>query len=301
MNAFASPFGVNAHVPSVEAIRHMAECGIKWARIDVCWRNINPSPSEPHKWHVYDRVFGECKARKIKVLASIADPPGWCSPWGDEWERFVFGLVSRYRAGSYVAAWSVWNEPNLERFWKYGRDKFIRKTYLPGVLMIRKADPGAYVVGPDLAHLTSAQWDVWLAEIVRAAGPLLAALAHHCYPARSSADNLIVRLSDGERWPWASPALLDVLAWVGWTGPVWLTETGAPDDDPNFYRRVGSEMFGPRRSRVPEVVKVFPYMLHDDPREPGKWGLLTAEPELQRKRSFYAYSDIIKAYEATHV
>ena len=66
-----------------------------------------------------------------------------------------------------MAAWGLWNEPNLPSYWQGSRREYIYQILIPGALAVRAADPSALVAGPDLAHLSSGSWDTWLREVLR--------------------------------------------------------------------------------------------------------------------------------------
>jgi hypothetical protein len=295
-----SPFGINAHIPSLKMLNEVQECGIGWVRVDFLRQKIEKETSV-YDWRVYDRIAHEAAARKIAILGCISGPP--TMPTIDEtWEAFCFAAASRYRPGNYVEAWSIWNEPNLERFWTHDFEWYSRMWAL-GAHAIKRGNSRAKLVGPDLAHLTGAKWDLWLIEFLDRHGEMIEALAHHCYPSDDTAANLRMKLERGEKWPWCPPPLRDVLDYCGWDGPVWITETGvrALDDDDGatrqaqFYHDLLREAFWPDESWFGWLHKIFFYHLHDDPRHNDGFGICGPPPDLVRRPSWFALNESIGA------
>ncbi len=118
-------------------------------------------------FRAYDNlVFNLAAPRNMKVLGVLvsgganwahdATKPksdfGWSVPagldfaWNDSrnvWGQFVYRVVTRYKAN--VRAWEIWNEPNLDGFWKADAKTYaqlMRVSYQA----IKAADPTAIVV-----------------------------------------------------------------------------------------------------------------------------------------------------------
>ena len=120
-----SPFGVCAHLGGgpehaklIEELDLMQAAGIKWARADFTWAQIEPSENE-FVFTNYDRVVAEAEKRQVKILPILCYNSKWTQGFAhenlDAWARFVRTVVSRY--DDRLKHWEVWNEPNIG-FWK---------------------------------------------------------------------------------------------------------------------------------------------------------------------------------------
>ena len=131
----------------------LAAAGLEWVRIDVGWASLEPTRPgsiDPYYRDRVDAVVAEAGARGLKVLLTPWLTPGWAGP-GErrppddpaDYARFLQWASSRYRGQ--VAAWEIWNEPNLPEFWKGDARQYaalLRAAY-PAV---KAGDPDALVV-----------------------------------------------------------------------------------------------------------------------------------------------------------
>ena len=308
--ASASTFGVNAHVPNDAVADRIVEAGIEWVRIDFLWSKVEIE-LDVYDWRVYDALVDRLEARGLEAYATLQGTPAWATSGPEfsgvpddvaQWQEFVYLAAKRYRGR--IAAWGIWNEPNLENFWAGSRTDYIEKLLIPGSEAVRVADPGALICGPDLAHISSGRWDTWLREVIIAAGDHLDVVTHHYYPSHGKAWELVYDLDEKPDLPWSSPAVRDLLIETGWWGrPFWLTETGVqsgvegPGDQADYYDGVVRDWFGPN----PEgrwIDRIFFYQMHDgrDP-APTTFGILGGKPDLEAKAAFYAYRNAIAATE----
>jgi hypothetical protein len=299
--AAASPYGVNAHVPSPELLDRVAASGVRWVRVDVLWSWVEPEPDR-FEWALYDAVADAAAVRGLRLYATISDTPAWATdgPAGRgvprsaaDWYDICYRAAARYRGR--IDHWGMWNEPNGERFWAGGRSDYIDVVLKPGAAAVRAASPTARVCGPELAHLQSRDWDTWLRTVLKRASADLDVVTHHIYPDGASSRSVVDLLARGSSYPWDPPSVRRVLAEAGWLGkPFWLTETGCTggatgSGEPAqaaFVGNLSQALFGPGRS-VAWVHKVFFYELADDPRfATAALGLLGPPPAYREKPAF---------------
>jgi hypothetical protein len=307
LQATASPFGINAHVPSAEIMDEVVHAHIAWIRIDFVWPFVEPE-QDSFDWSLYDQLLAEADARGLRVLASAGGTPQWATSGSlfngvpddpDDWRDFCYRAAYRYRGR--VQAWAFWNEPNLEQFWEGSRNQYLTEILRPGAEAVHAADPDALICGPDLAHLQSAHWEDWLEEAIENTSDLLDVVTHHVYPSDGMAYQVTNDLHEGSDLPWDPPSVRSVLRDTGWWGrPFWLTETGVQSDEygpeiqARFYTELLTEWFAPERE-LSWVGRIMFYEIHDDPTHPEiSWGLLEAPPELTRKEAYQAYRDFIR-------
>ena len=314
-----SPYGVNIHAPQGPQLAALLDrveaAGIGWVRVDFVWASIEPQQNQ-FSWPVYDAIVGAAEARGIAVLGILAYTPAWATDGPVQtgvpravvdWEDFCFRAAHRYRGR--VAAWEVWNEPNLPRFWTGSRDQYIERILQPGAAAIRAGDPGAAIGGPGLAHLTSGQsdWYDWLLEVLQRAGDRLDFISHHVYD-RDGPGDVTIRLEAAtpfgnkpQFWDLTSPSVREVIERANLADrPFWLTETGWASDEVGEAQQASFTAGllerwlagNPDRSWV---TKIFLYELNDGPGAPSpRWGLLRSD--LGPKPAYHAVRDFIAAH-----
>ncbi len=309
-------FGLNVHAPRGAklgpAFDRAAESGVGWIRIDFVWADVERSRGEDD-WDDLDAIVAAATARGLAVLALVGYTPAWATDGAAvsgvprdpaDWADFCARAALRYRGA--IRAWEIWNEPNLPVFWSGSREAYLRDILLPAAAAIRAADPTALVGGPALAHHTvdGRDWPGWLLDVAREAGGALDFVSHHLYAPDDPAD-VFADLSgaspfgdDPSRWNDESPSVREVLAFAGYDGPLWLTETGWVTTRRDETRQKAAyERFltlwraAGEGSGRPE--KVFFYELQDDASPAvAKFGLLRAsgrkKPSFRALQAFFA-------------
>ncbi|RME02473.1 MAG: hypothetical protein D6812_06235 [Deltaproteobacteria bacterium] len=289
--AHAAPYGINTHLPDDEVLDKVQAAGIGSIRVDFNWFAIEPSRGV-YEWGAYDRIVAAARARGLSIFATLAYTPGWANggrpqshPPDDvrDWTDFVATAVTRYR--DEITFWGLWNEPNLDHFFEGTPQDYLDKILLPGAEAIRRANPSARVLGPELAHLNSLErnWALWMDAIFQGGGKgAIDIVTHHIY--RDDVEELFRNLEVGEG---IYPSVLQVLERNGVADkPFWLTETGWPTDDPeagetpeqqaeNYEAFLTEMLYDSRKLRID---RVFFYEIIDDPTpEVPKWGILHAD------------------------
>lgn len=159
-----SPYGVCAHLGGGEEfdqmphnLQVMREAGIGWARADFPWGSVATKAGGWRFVHL-DRVLAQTEETGLRVLPILDYDVPWATPAYrhlDAWEEYVTRVVSRYR--DRVKYWEVWNEQNLEHFWREKADPknyqlLLERTYAA----IKRIDPQLQVVYGGLAGIP---WD----------------------------------------------------------------------------------------------------------------------------------------------
>jgi len=145
----------------LDAIRTMVFSHVKQT---FAWEDIEPLQDE---WHFQesDRILDELERRGMKLVARLTDTPGWAldpalapdtfidSPPANpaDYANYCGAVASRYRGR--IAAYQIWNEPNLSREW--GNQTPSAAGYV-GLLKacseaIRAADPSAILISAGLS------------------------------------------------------------------------------------------------------------------------------------------------------
>lgn len=295
----ALPYGINVHLASGAVLDRVTEAGIAWIRVDFNWFLMEPR-RDVYDWSVTDAVVDAARARGLNVFATLAYTPGWANggqgtnvPPADpaDWYQFVFDTVSRYKGA--VKHWGMWNEPNHPQFYSGSREQYIQDVLRLGAQAARDADPTSFVLGPELAHLESADWKMWLYTVLTEAGDVIDIVTHHAYDdtgwrvLHDMGAGVALRKSSTPRGIMELTGTADK--------PLWLTETGWRTDEVSeaqqaeYYVQVlkGVDALG-------WLDKIFFYEIIDDARFPAQWGILRSD--LSPKEAFYRY----QSYIATH-
>jgi len=268
-----------------------------WLRCDFNWVEMERDRKGAFNWGETDWLVASARARGQRIFATLAYTPGWANggqhhrfPPNDtrDWTDFVSACVTRYRAD--IKHWGMWNEPNLRGFFEGSRSDYIDRILKPGAAAAKAADPSCFVVGPELAHVQSGQWDRWLEEVLRRAGDDVDIVSHHIY--KGDTPETLLTL-DGR--PWRGTTVKYILDHYGRGQELWLTETGwntgrvsEAHQAREYERLLGAVL---ERSYV---TRVFFYEATDDPSIPDKWGILRAD--LSPKPSYGSYA----AFAAGH-
>ncbi len=175
-----NPYGVNAFLQNEvepqkreEAMRLIAEAGIKWIRQEFTWEDIEVHGKgdfedrrhQPYKsaWKKYDHIVDLADKYDIKIMARLSNPPAWTRALTDtvgafappdnltDYGDFVEAVVTRYKGR--IPAYQIWNEPNIYPEW--GEYPINAQEYSEmlkeGYTRVKAADPEAIVVMGALA------------------------------------------------------------------------------------------------------------------------------------------------------
>lgn len=300
----ARPFGINTHLATRfwepqrvgEPAQLVADAGAGWAREDVHWFRIQPTP-ETWDWSFTDAAFAELLRRNIQIVGVIGHPPGWATddpndpssgvtfsaPQPERFARFAAEVVRRY--GAYIHHWEIWNEPDNPLFWKPAPDPAAYAALLrQSSQAIRAVDPSAKILfgGVDplnLAFLTAAA--------ARGAWDSCDIIAIHPYvsPTAPEPGNLAAA-ADGVRTLMASYG----------AKPIWATEigwsSGPGDRDPQGTVNERQQADFLVRATLllwrSGVERIFWYTLKDDPGNPyGLFGIAGGYGDYSRPKPAY--------------
>lgn len=156
-------FGVQLHVerynePELDqTITYLKIAGINWIRADLVWSTVEKKRGD-FDFSFYDSVIRKLRAAKIKMLLEV---DFWNPLYDDNkspvslegraaFARFAAAAAQRYSANDVV--WEIYNEPNLDVFWRPKSDVAQYLAMAADVTKaIRVAAPDAAIVGPALS------------------------------------------------------------------------------------------------------------------------------------------------------
>lgn len=210
----------------------LQEAGTQWLRVDVGWATLQPKgPRAFEQWYVdlLDDVFAGAQERDLKVIVSLWLTPAWASRTGSRYapptdERDyadAIGWAAR-RWGDVVAAWEVWNEPNLGAFFAGADPATYTRLLCAAYPEVKRYDDSPVLFGGLMYND-----DAWLGEAYLAGVKgCFDALATHPYvgPSDAPPDTPSV----GAVWRLThTPAMRAVMdEWGDTDKQIWVTELG---------------------------------------------------------------------------
>jgi hypothetical protein len=132
----------------------IAATGAKWLRVDVYW-GIVERRHGTFDWDVPDRIVEAARAHGLSVLGVLLTTPRWARPAGTSDKHppthpGAFATFARAAANHYrgtVAAFEIWNEPNIDMFWRPRPDAAAYTELLrPAYEAIKRVSPGVPVL-----------------------------------------------------------------------------------------------------------------------------------------------------------
>jgi hypothetical protein len=154
---FKPDWGVQVHLFGVDLDQTLTwaqGAGVGWIKQQVEWVNIEYEPGQ-YRWGELDEIVKKTNQQGLRLMLSVNHAPGWTrtetveyGPPHDpaEFGRFMGQLATRYRGR--VAAYELWNEPNLRREW-HGEPldpALFVNLIQAGSQRVREADPDAKIV-----------------------------------------------------------------------------------------------------------------------------------------------------------
>ncbi len=148
------------------------DAGFGWVKQGFAWREIEGLGKGQYDWSVTDRIVDQAESIGLHMIARLDTDPTWASgqtypnnnnvimsppknlkDFGD----FCSALASRYKGR--IAAYQIWNEPNLAREWggKAPNPEAYVELLKVGYQAIKRADPNAIVISAGMAPTT--RWD----------------------------------------------------------------------------------------------------------------------------------------------
>ncbi len=166
--ANGNELGVNVDLQQYEpaalarAVADIREAGFHWVRQRFPWSEIEPERGA-FEWERWDEIVALCAGHDLALLAVLDGAPGWARSVAGadlsltppqevaDWGAFVRAFAARYQGR--IAAYQLWDEPNLAGHWggAYVDPAAYTGLLREGTIQIRDADPGAPVLLAALA------------------------------------------------------------------------------------------------------------------------------------------------------
>ena len=236
-----------------EGVRLAANLGVGWIKQQIDWNSIEYARGL-YRWGELDQLVAEAQQHGLKLLFSVARAPGFSrsepveedGPPNDFsiYRDFMQALSTRYQGR--VAAYELWNEPNLRREWRgfdLSAEKFVELVKL-GAEGVRAGDPGAIIISGAPAvtgindQLNAIDDRVFLRAMIAAGvGNMVDAIGVHPYaaanpPDERAADATHLRSSYNNHPSFFFLDTLEdyhqILREAQLAQPLWVTEFGWP-------------------------------------------------------------------------
>ncbi len=140
------------------------DMGFGWVKQIFAWRDIEQIEKGHYDWYRPDLIVDAAQGRNLKLLVRLDHQPFWAQADGgavplasappkeyQDFGDFCHAVAERYQGR--IAAYQVWNEPNLSREW--GNDlpnpaEYVR-LLAACYVGLKTADPNAMVISAGLA------------------------------------------------------------------------------------------------------------------------------------------------------
>lgn len=268
------------------------EAGMRWVKQEIPWREVEGHAKGVWQWETPDRILDQIEAHKLKVIVRLGSQPAWAAPdlpfpaIGppdnlQDFYDYVYAVASRYKGR--VAAFQIWNEPNLAREWGSRPPSPAEYTELlkVGYRAVKAADPQAIVISAGLAPTTrddaEATPDVYFIQGMYDAGaaPYFDALGAHAAGFKSP--------------PETDPALIAA-------DPALNNNDSAPEELRRVYgfRHVEDlreimVRYGDESKKI--VVLEFGWTVDPRPDSPYHWHAVTPEQQDKFLQRAFAYAE----------
>jgi hypothetical protein len=212
----------------------LADSGAGWVRLTVQWKYwepTGPSVALPVTGSLSDTDRSVQLARNAgaKVIIDVYNAPDWAAAAtssegqvpknASDFANFMRNLAAHYKGQ--VAAYEIWNEEDLTRFWAGGTDPVKYTSLLNAAYpAIKSADPAATVVFGGLSWDFKSQTSFLKRAYDAGAKASFDVLGIHPYPDSDTDPNLV-------KWQTWYTAAHNLMAQYGDGGKqIWFTEFG---------------------------------------------------------------------------
>jgi hypothetical protein len=195
---------------------------------NVTWADLEPIKGG-WRWGHLDKLVENARSANLEILLTLEASPSWAASdssgagaYGpgantmpervEDWDAYVTAVSKRYKG--VVAAYEIWNEPNLAQFFN-GTPADMAKLTKRAADVIHSIDPAAKVV---CSSITSDYGVSWLKKYLAAgAGQYCDVIGYHFYNHLQPPEKMLPLIA----------SVREVIKSSGGSGkPLWNTETG---------------------------------------------------------------------------
>lgn len=157
-------FAVNYHydIPPDPDMSNIRRAGFRWVRVDIPWGSVEQSLGV-YSFASTDTLMNSVTSHGLRAIAilgynnSLYFESGQTLPglsWGivsqeqtDAFIAYALACVERYAGDGHV--WEIWNEPNVDGFWRPAADAEAYSEFAKAVAQAIRAEfPDEYIAAP---------------------------------------------------------------------------------------------------------------------------------------------------------
>lgn len=138
--------------------------GITWLRADIDWSVVQPT-SRTFNWSRYDKFVDAANARGLQIVFVLDYSAPWayargcsgdvhCPPDNTKFAAYATAVVKRY-APKGVHTYEVWNEPNIDYFFRGANPARYTSLLKATYTAIKKVDKNSVVISAGLAPIAT--------------------------------------------------------------------------------------------------------------------------------------------------
>jgi hypothetical protein len=173
--------------------------------------NYLGAPDDPRRWEKVDRIFHQQEDVNPRLEVIIEGTPPWAAispqrlaegekvgrsrtvpPDNNKYATIVEQFIERY--GQSIDAYEIWNEPNIQQFWRGTPEEFAA-MYLRVAALVRKLDPSARIIAPGMAGVNPSFLQCMVDSGAMAMADLIAI---HPYAGKSVGWDIVCAQFEGE-------------------------------------------------------------------------------------------------------
>lgn len=160
-NKVQNSIGVNIHFtdPNPEEMQQISNAGFTTIRMDLIWNKIEKEKGV-YDFSQYDKLVNESNKKNINILFILdySNPlyDDGLAPYSDDgreaFSNFAMEAAKHYKGNPII--WEIWNEPNLQQFWKPNPnvDNYL-KLAMKTITAIKSVDKNAFIIAPALSEI----------------------------------------------------------------------------------------------------------------------------------------------------
>jgi polysaccharide biosynthesis protein PslG len=153
-------FAAGVNIADLSLAYLISDLGFDWGKGYLNWATVEPEPGQ-FRWVDPDNIVKAFSDQEAKILMRIHGTPAWARPQGSAlshppedmaaFGKFMTAVALRYKGK--VAAYEIWNEPNLTYEWgNLSPDPALyTKMLKTAYTAIKAVDPEALVISGGLA------------------------------------------------------------------------------------------------------------------------------------------------------
>lgn len=256
-------------------LKHIKSLGFDEVRFNLDWNAIQPNNNKTYIWAASDILVRNVQRSGLNAIIILDRTPPWARPKSctgsffcapaqpSDFATFAAAAAARYR-GHNIAAWEIWNEPNIVNFWKPSPspDQYT-KVLKAAYQVIKRQNPSAQVLigglAGDAINESTSYIDArtFLSELYTdGAKNNFDGAAYHPYTSLRLPDTPAAH----NGWPKlyeTSPSIRSILvANNDQTKDVWITEVGAPTSGSGSVINDGNtQQLPPRADHVSDTLQ----------------------------------------------